>query len=149
MSAGRTDPAGRGVRLTTLRCAPMTGPRVHVWEVRPAKAEEIDAAWLLPIFKFPAPCGTRRVTSSKPPLRPTLCSRLKPKKGASWCYSLFLQGQRWKKNITSVLQTACHEHKPPWQKTVSRPAGVSLIFWILSSCDGREVGTAQGNTLQL
>lgn len=32
MSAGRTDPAGRGVRLTTLRCAPMTGPRVRVCE---------------------------------------------------------------------------------------------------------------------
>lgn len=32
------------MRLTTLRCAPMTGPGVRVREVRPAKAEEIEAA---------------------------------------------------------------------------------------------------------
>lgn len=118
MRGGRADPAGRGVRLTTLRCAPRSGLWVLVGEVCPAKAEEIDAAWLLPIFKFSAPCGTRWVTSSKPLLGLTLCSPLKPKKPPDLA-PYFCRGGVV--NNTSVLQTACHECNPPWQKKASAP----------------------------
>lgn len=82
------------------------------------RAEAIDAACLLPIFKFSAPCGTRSVTSSKPLLGLTLCSLLKPKKQTSWSNSLFFQ-QGGVVNNEIVLQTASHEYKPPWQQKAS------------------------------
>lgn len=44
LRAGRADPAGGGVRLSALRCAPIAGLWLLVREVCPAQAEEIDAA---------------------------------------------------------------------------------------------------------
>lgn len=107
-----------GVRVTILRCAPVTGPAMLSWKGVSCRAEAIDAACLLPIFKFSAPYGIRSVTSSKPLLRLTLCSLLKPKKPTSWSNSLFLQRSSVVNN-ESVLQTASHEYKPSWQQKAS------------------------------
>lgn len=77
----QVDPAGRGVSVTIFRCVPVMGPWVRAVSCR---AKAIDAACLLPIFEFSAPCGTHPVTSPKPLLRPVLCRLLKPKKQSSW-----------------------------------------------------------------
>lgn len=132
MRAGRADPAGRGVTQTTLRCVPRTGLWVLVREVCPTKAEEIDAAWLLPIFKFSAPCGTRR----------------RPRPNPCWGWH---SAVGWNLRSLPIL-LLLYAGAAPWITWVSfkqhvpttnlrakkgvRPAEVSLVFWILSSCDG-------------
>lgn len=82
ITAAQADPAGRCEGNHSQMCTSDRACDAQLKGVS-CRAEAIDAACLLPIFKFSAPYGIRSVTSSKPLLRLTLCSLLKPKKPTS------------------------------------------------------------------
>lgn len=134
ITAAQADPAGRCEGNHSQMCTSDRACDAQLKGVS-CRAEAIDAACLLLIFKFSAPYGIRSVTSSKPLLRLMLCSLLKPKKPTSWSNPLFLQ-QSSVVNKENVLQTASHEYKPSWQQKASALLRCPWIFWILTSCNG-------------
>lgn len=121
ITRAQADPAGRGVRVTTFRCVPVTGPWVLGWEGCPAELRQLTlpASCLFSNFQLPVapvqwpppnPCwGWRSAVCwnlrSKPPDPiPYFCSRA----------VLWITRLSFKQQVMSTNLRDSKRHPPCW-----------------------------------